>query len=158
MKSDNLTEAQKAVLEAADNPYTESIDEKMSRISYTADFNREMVRLLNEGKSPIEAYEACGYNVEKLGRNRAFKAASNAKAYVKKHPVNDWRNYAVTSLDEIDTESEMTVREAQLYSMVKILQVQLEVEKKTNRQLEILNTPLKKEWRPLSTDFKKRKN
>ncbi|MBQ1347909.1 MAG: DDE-type integrase/transposase/recombinase [Aeriscardovia sp.] len=59
------------------NPYVRRI--ATDRIYYTEGFFTDLVELLDNGRSPLEAYETLGFPVDKLGKERAYKAAKHAR-------------------------------------------------------------------------------
>lgn len=119
------------VAEAAENKFTKSISSDGKRILYTDEFYAQMNRLLDEGKTALEAYGLCGYDIKKLGKNRANKAAQYAKARKEGKPLNDWRIDNGISIEGIEDATDLTAREAALVREIQILQCALEVEKKS---------------------------
>lgn len=129
----NLTEEQKEqyVFEAADNPYTESLSCDNKRIIYTGQFYLKMNELLESGMSAVQAYEACGYDTKKLGRQRAEAAANKAKSFAKGEDRYDWRNYS--GLDDLETilqEKDKDILTAKMIAKIKTMEAIEEAQKK----------------------------
>lgn len=121
----------KYVIEALDNPYTEDISKDETRIIYTGEFYARMKDLLDQGKTAVEAYEACGYDTKKLGKQRAEAAANKAREFTASEAVYDWRNYSgMTDLDEIMKVKDPEAAKAMLVAKVKVMEAMDEAQKK----------------------------
>ena len=64
------------------NPYVRMITG--GRIFYTEGFFTDLSAHLEAGLSPLKAYEALGFPIEKLGEQRAYKAAERAREWKRK--------------------------------------------------------------------------
>ena len=67
-----------------DNEFVDELEPKTQKITYSKSFYIVMAKLMKNGKSPIEAYEACGFDVSRLGEDRAYAAARKAKKMASK--------------------------------------------------------------------------
>ncbi len=68
-----------------DNQYVKGIHGE--RIFYDSAFWPAMMEQLEKGASPLQAYEALGFSVEKLGTQRAYKAATHAREWKEKQAL-----------------------------------------------------------------------
>lgn len=128
-----LTEEEKTsyVIEAADNEYTEKISDDFKRIIYTGEFYLRMGELLGQGMTAVQAYEACGYDTRKLGKQRAEAAANKARAFVASEDKYDWRNYSgMDTLEDILQEKDEKVRVSRLVAKIKVMEAMDEAQKK----------------------------
>ena len=66
------------LIAATENEFVSDLDLKTQRLSYTKDFYVCLYKLLKQGKSHVEAYEALGFDTNKLGKDRAHAAAKRA--------------------------------------------------------------------------------
>ena len=118
------------VTDALDNPYTKDISKDETRILYTGEFFVQMKKYLEEGKTDLEAYEACGYDPQKLGGARAHKAARQAIEFEKDSRKYDWRSYSGTETPDPAQVTDPKILAAQLQARVKVLETINEVQKK----------------------------
>lgn len=66
-----------------DNEYVDFVS-KNGKLLYTNAFYLEINKKLNEGLNPVEAYKALGFDVDKLGKDRAYAACKRAKVNAEK--------------------------------------------------------------------------
>lgn len=128
-----MPEAQKRqyVIEALNNPYTEDISKDETRILYTGEFYARMKELLDQGKTAVEAYEACGYDTKKLGKQRAEAAANKAREFTASSDLHDWRNYSgMTDLEDILKVKDPEAVKAMLVAKIKVMEAVDEAQKK----------------------------
>lgn len=109
------------------NDFVDDIDTKNMKFIYSKDFYVAMAKLLKNGKSPVEAYEALGFDTKIVGENRAYKAAQKAKALSLKP------NYGIDPLDydgsiERDKMGELTKEEEAAYLKARVLYLEKVVE------------------------------
>jgi len=62
-----------------DNEFVDELEPKTQKITYSKSLYIVMAKLMKNGKSAVEAYEACGFDVSRLGEDRAYAAARKAK-------------------------------------------------------------------------------
>lgn len=62
-----------------ENEFVDELEPKTQKITYSKSFYIVMAKLMKNGKSAVEAYEACGFDVSRLGEDRAYAAARKAK-------------------------------------------------------------------------------
>ena len=72
----NLDRLSPEIREAFENDYVETI--RKGKLIYSRDFYKAMLKYIKEGKTYVEAYRACGFNVEALGKDRANAAGKRA--------------------------------------------------------------------------------
>jgi hypothetical protein len=131
-----LEQRKQFVNETANNPYTADISRDCQRIYYSGQFYMKMNDLLGKGKSPVEAYAECGYDVEKLGEDRAYKAAKQARNFVKNNKQYDPRSYTGENKVEILEGEDPRVTIAKLQARIASLETMQEVQKKMFPELE----------------------
>ncbi len=98
--------------EILQNPYVRNYSIEGGRIHYTNDFYVKMAELLEDGKTAVQAYEALGFPVDKLGQDRANQAASYAKKMARKkaRPIVGTNGYSgkkslTEILDDLDMDA-----------------------------------------------------
>lgn len=130
-------------IEASDNPYTADLSQDFTRIIYTGEFYLKMKELLDQGMSAVQAYEACGYDVSKLGKARAQMAANKARNFSAGDKKYDWRSYSGTeNLEEILKEEDPEIVKSRLIAKIKVLEAIDEAQKKILPELLEKYTPL----------------
>lgn len=129
-KSLSVEQKKQNVIKSLDNPYTDKISRDEKKIYYTGEFYVRLTDLMENGMTPVEAYEACGYSVRELGEDRAYKAARQAKEFMKKDSRYDWRSYSGMETPDLDSTEDPRVIIAQLTARVKALETMDEVQKK----------------------------
>lgn len=67
-----------AIYKATDNDFVEDLNG--SRLIYTKDFYIALYKKLEAGMGAVEAYKSLGFDVNALGKERAYAAAQRAKA------------------------------------------------------------------------------
>lgn len=67
-----------AIYKATDNDFVEDLNG--SRLIYTKDFYIALHKKLEAGMGAVEAYKSLGFDVNALGKERAYAAAQHAKA------------------------------------------------------------------------------
>ena len=67
-----------AIYKATDNDFVEDLNG--SRLIYTKDFYIALHKKLEAGIGAVEAYKSLGFDVNALGKERAYAAAQRAKA------------------------------------------------------------------------------
>ena len=73
-----IAEPDSDLLFILDNPYVKNVHQQ--KIFYTKDFYIAMYKLIHDQKKTyVEAYEALGFDVSRLGRSRAEQAGKNAE-------------------------------------------------------------------------------
>ena len=123
-----LTPQQFKIIESLENnDFVDDIDTKNMKFIYSKDFYVALAKLLKEGKSPVEAYEALGFDTKIVGENRAYKAAQKAKALASKP------NYGINPEDydgsiERDKMGDMTIEEEAAYLKARVLYLEKVVE------------------------------
>ncbi|MGM9543391.1 MAG: hypothetical protein ACI3T9_00255 [Romboutsia timonensis] len=114
------------------NEYIESVSEN-GKFIYTKSFYLEINKKLNEGLNPVEAYQALGFDVDKLGKDRAYAACKRAKVNSEKFKkmATDPKYYNGSKLRE--EMGELTPEEELAYykSRVIFLEAVNELQKKT---------------------------
>ena len=66
------------IREAFANDYVETI--RKGKLIYSRDFYKAMLKHIQSGMTYVEAYKACGFNVDALGTDRANAAGKRAVA------------------------------------------------------------------------------
>ena len=67
-----------AIYKATDNDFVEDLNG--SRLIYTKDFYIALHKKLEAGMGAVEAYKSLGFDVNALGKERAYAAAQRARA------------------------------------------------------------------------------
>lgn len=132
------------IINATENPFV--ADLQGNNLIYNKDFYIAMYKKQKEGMSPLEAYEACGFSVEKLGENRAYAAARRAM----KMGEADGFTSKPSSYDgsvERELMGELTPEEELAYLKARNIYLErfIELQKKMPSILAELRTSLKKE-------------
>ena len=130
-----LSEKDKRIIESVENnEFVDDIDINNMKFIYSKDFYVMMAKLLKNGKSPIEAYTALGFDTTIVGENRAYKAAQKAKKLASKP------NYGIDPLDydgsiERSKMGTMTKEEEAAYLKARVLYLEkvVEFQKKFHR-------------------------
>ena len=146
MGNQPYTAIEQAIIEAGDNDFVEDLDLESKKLHYSKNFYVAMYKLLEEEKmSPIEAYESLGFDTKKLGKNRAYRAAKQARKLGKK------KGYTIdpSSYDGSvprDKMGEMTPEEELAYQQARIIYLEkfIEFQKKIPSLLEAIHTSSKK--------------
>lgn len=89
-----LSENEMKILKSIDeNDFVDDVDTTNMKFIYSKDFYVVMAKLLKNGKSPVEAYEALGFDTSIVGKNRAYMAAQRSLEKAKKE------NYGISPGD-----------------------------------------------------------
>jgi len=133
------------VIAAADNEFIADLDIKTMKLTYTKDFYVVMNKLLKNGKTAVEAYEALGFDTKKLGVDRAYAAAQRAKKLgAKKGYTVDPSSYDGSvprdKMGELTAEEELAYQQARIIYLEKFIEFQ----KKLPSLLEEMYTSSKK--------------
>lgn len=117
----------KAVIEASDNEFVEDLIG--NKIVYTKDFYILMYKKLEAGMNPLQAYEAMGFSVSKLGNNRAYAAAQRAKKLGKKggytiDPGNYDGSVAREKMGDLSRDEELAYMKARTIYLESMLELQ----------------------------------
>ena len=127
-----------------DNDFLDEVDIENCKLIYSKDFYVTMAKLLKNGSTPLEAYEALGFSVELFGENRAYQAAHKAKELAKKE------NYGISPSDydgsiERSKMGDLSPEEeaAYLKARVMYLEKMIEFQKKIPSLLADMNISLK---------------
>lgn len=62
-----------------DNEFVDALEPNTQKIIYSKSLYILMSKMMKNGKTPVEAYESCGFDVSRLGEDRAYAAARKAK-------------------------------------------------------------------------------
>ena len=123
-----LSDKEKRIIESIENnDFVDDIDINTMKFTYSKDFYVMMAKLLKNGKSPVEAYNALGFDTNIVGENRAYEAAQKAKKLALKP------NYGIDPLDydgsiERDKMGTMTKEEEAAYLKARVLYLEKVVE------------------------------
>lgn len=133
------------VIAATENEFVADLDIKTMKLTYTKDFYIVMHKLLKNGKTAIEAYEALGFDTKKLGVDRAYAAAQRAKKLgAKKNYTIDPSSYdgsvSREMMGELTAEEELAYQQARIIYLEKFIEFQ----KKLPSLLEEIYTSSKK--------------
>ena len=122
-----------AVMKAVENKYVQNVNG--NTLIYNTEFYIAMSKLLDKGKTAVEAYRELGFDTEKLGENRACAAARRARkmaaggSFV--NPKNFDGSLSRKEMGEMTPEQEVAWLKARnLY-----LERCIEIEKKKQSQL-----------------------
>lgn len=133
------------VIAATENEFVADLDVKTMKLYYTKDFYIVMNKLLKNGKTAIEAYEALGFDTKKLGVERAYAAAQRAK---KLSEVNGYGTDPSSYDGSVPREKmgDLTLEEEWAYQKARILYLEryLDLQKKMPLILAEKYTSLKK--------------
>ena len=130
----NLDHLTPEIREAFANDYVETI--RKGKLIYSRDFYKAMLKYINEGRTYVEAYTACGFNVEALGKDRANAAGKRAVAMDKDgslYKVLPTDMDATIPLDQMDPNMDDAHRLAYFQASCMYLEAELEYEKEKKR-------------------------
>jgi len=122
------------IREAFENDYVETI--RKGKLIYSRDFYKEMLKYINQGMTYVEAYKACGFNVDALGTDRANAAGKRAVAMDKDgslYKVLPTDMDATIPLDQMDTTMDDEHKLAYFQARCMYLEAELEYEKEKKR-------------------------
>ncbi len=103
------------IIKASDNEFVADIDLEKKKIFYKKDFYMAMNKLLEAGKSPVEAYQALGFDVKKLGEDRAYTAAKRTKEMAKAGKLNSVDSSSYDGSIPIEKMGELSLEEQIAY-------------------------------------------
>ena len=130
----NLDRLTPEIREAFENDYVETI--RKGKLIYSRDFYKAMLKYINEGKTYVEAYRACGFNVEALGKDRANAAGRRAVEMDKDgslYKVLPTDMDATIPTDKMDMNMDDAHRLAYFEARCMYLEAELEYEKEKKR-------------------------
>ncbi|MGN1406396.1 MAG: HTH domain-containing protein [Erysipelotrichaceae bacterium] len=128
-----LSEKEMKILESIDdNDFVDDVDTVNMKFTYSKDFYVVMAKLLNNGKTAVEAYEALGFDTSIVGKNRAYMAAKRALKNAKKE------NYGISPGDydgsierekmgELSPEEELAYYKARSLYLEKVIEFQKKI-------------------------------
>lgn len=133
------------VIAATENVFVADLDIKTMKLTYTKDFYVVMHKLLKNGKTAVEAYEALGFDTKKLGVDRAYAAAQRAKKLGAKNgytvdPSSYDGSVPREKMGELTSEEEIAYQQARIIYLEKFIEFQ----KKLPSLLEEMYTSSKK--------------
>lgn len=129
-----LDQLRPEIREAFENDYVETL--RKGKLVYSRDFYKAMVKYINQGMTYVEAYRACGFNVEALGTDRANAAGKRAVAMDKDgslYKVLPTDMDATIPLDRMDKDMDDEHKLAYFQARCMYLEAELEYEKEKKR-------------------------
>ena len=124
------------IREAFANDYVETI--RKGKLIYSRDFYKAMLKHIQSGMTYVEAYKACGFDVDALGTDRANAAGKRAVAMDKDgslYKVLPTDMDATIPLDKMDTTMDDAHKLAYFQARCMYLEAELEYEKEKKRWL-----------------------
>ena len=133
-----------AIYKATDNDFVEDLNG--SRLIYTKDFYIALHKKLEAGMGAVEAYKSLGFDVNALGKERAYAAAQRAKAM----EINDMYTIDPSNYDGSATREmmgDLTPQEELAYLKARNIYLEelVELQKKMPSELEEIITSLTNE-------------
>ena len=122
------------IREAFANDYVETI--RKGKLIYSRDFYKAMLKHIQSGMTYVEAYKACGFNVDALGTDRANAAGKRAVAMDRDgslYKVLPTDMAATIPLDKMDTTMDDAHKLAYFQARCMYLEAELEYEKEKKR-------------------------
>ena len=122
------------IREAFANDYVETI--RKGKLIYSRDFYKAMLKHIQSGMTYVEAYKACGFNVDALGTDRANAAGKRAVAMDRDgslYKVLPTDMDATIPLDKMDTTMDDEHKLAYFQARCMYLEAELEYEKEKKR-------------------------
>ena len=122
------------IREAFANDYVETI--RKGKLIYSRDFYKAMLKHIQSGMTYVEAYKACGFDVDALGTDRANAAGKRAVAMDKDgslYKVLPTDMDATIPLDKMDTTMDDAHKLAYFQARCMYLEAELEYEKEKKR-------------------------
>ena len=122
------------IREAFANDYVETI--RKGKLIYSRDFYKAMLKHIQSGMTYVEAYKACGFNVDALGTDRANAAGKRAVAMDRDgslYKVLPTDMDATIPLDKMDTTMDDAHKLAYFQARCMYLEAELEYEKEKKR-------------------------
>ena len=133
-----------AIYKATDNDFVEDLNG--SRLIYTKDFYIALHKKLEAGMGAVEAYKSLGFDVNALGKERAYAAAQRAKAM----EIDDMYTIDPSNYDGSATREmmwDLTTQEELAYLKARNIYLEelVELQKKMPLELEEIITSLTNE-------------
>lgn len=133
-----------ALIKATDNEFV--ADLQGTKLIYTKDFYIVMHKKLKSGMGSVEAYRSMGFDVDALGKDRAYAAAQRAKDMgINEKYMIDPSNYDGSTpremMGDLTPEEELAYLKARNLFLEEIVELQ----KKMPSILEEIHTSLKKD-------------
>ena len=133
-----------AIYKATDNDFVEDLNG--SRLIYTKDFYIALHKKLEAGMGAVEAYKSLGFDVNALGKERAYAAAQRAKAM----EIDDMYTIDPSNYDGSATREmmgDLTLQEELAYLKARNIYLEelVELQKKMPSELEEIITSLTNE-------------
>ena len=133
-----------AIYKATDNDFVEDLNG--SRLIYTKDFYIALHKKLEAGMGAVEAYKSLGFDVNALGKERAYAAAQRAKAM----EIDDMYTIDPSNYDGSATREmmgDLTTQEELAYLKARNIYLEelVELQKKMPSELEEIITSLTNE-------------
>ena len=133
-----------AIYKATDNDFVEDLNG--SRLIYTKDFYIALHKKLEAGIGAVEAYKSLGFDVNALGKERAYAAAQRAKAM----EIDDMYTIDPSNYDGSATREmmgDLTTQEELAYLKARNIYLEelVELQKKMPLELEEIITSLTNE-------------
>jgi hypothetical protein len=122
------------IREAFENDYVETI--RKGKLIYSREFYKAMLEHIKSGMTYVEAYKACGFDVDALGTDRANAAGKRAVAMDKDgslYKVLPTDMDATIPLDRMDTTMDDEHKLAYFQARCMYLEAELEYEKEKKR-------------------------
>lgn len=128
-----LSEKEMKILQSIDdNDFVDDVDPVNMKFTYSKDFYVVMAKLLKNGKTAVEAYEALGFDTSIVGKNRAYMAAKRALKNAEKE------NYGISPGDydgsierekmgELSPEEELAYYKARSLYLEKVVEFQKKI-------------------------------
>lgn len=116
-----------AVINASDNEFVEDL--RGNKIIYTKDFYIALYKKLEAGMDPLAAYEATGFSVAELGKDRAYAAAKRARELGKKggytiDPGNYDGSISREKMGELSRDEELAYMKARTLYLESVIELQ----------------------------------
>lgn len=116
-----------AVIKASDNEFVEDLHG--NNIIYTKDFYVVLYKKLEAGMDPLAAYEAMGFSVAELGKDRAYAAARRARELGQKgdytiDPGNYDGSVPREKMGELSRDEELAYMKARTLYLESMLELQ----------------------------------
>ncbi len=122
------------IREAFANDYVETI--RKGKLIYSRDVDKAVLKHIHSGITYVEAYKACGFDVDSLGTDRANAAGKRAVAMDKDgslYKVLPTDMDATIPLDKMDTTMDDAHKLAYFQARCMYLEAELEYEKEKKR-------------------------
>jgi hypothetical protein len=132
----NLNQLTPEIREAFANDYVETL--RKGKLIYSRDFYKAMLKYINQGMTYVEAYRACGFDVDALGTDRANAAGKRAVAMDRDgslYKVLPTDMNATIPLDQMDPDMDDEHKLAYFQARCMYLEAELEYEKEKKRLL-----------------------